>query len=307
MEPNKNDSSKKLMIASIMALLLIIGVALYFVISGRQDNATLTEQKTALDSTFKSLSDTLDVRSLEIDNMTANNVKLDSSLVASQALIASEKKQIAGLLSKVKMTKAELTEAQGMISQYQTSISDLQKKVVELTAQNQQLTQNNQQLTQDLTSEKKTTSELNQENKGLSEKVTVGSLLQLTQVDVTGVKDRQNGKETTVKNAKAVESIRISFETGVNKILATGPLSLYVRVINPKGETVSVASQGSGSLQLAQSNTQMQYTKKADIDWNQSNKKVVVYCKQNMSGAGTYKVEIYQSGYLIGNGAVKFN
>ena len=303
----KESKDKKILIGIIVALLLIVGVTVFFVYSGNKDNTDLTVQKTALDNSFKSLSDTLDVRRAEIEQMANKNVKLDSTIAASQLMIQNEKKQISGLLSKVKMTKAELEQAKGMIAQYETSISDLQKKVVELSAQNQQLTQDNQKLTTDLTSEKKTTTELSEQNKGLSKRVEVGSLLQLTNVDVNGIKKKQNGKETTVKNAKAAESLRISFETGQNKVIQNGPLSLYVRVINPKGETISVVDQGSGTIQLAESNSTMQYTKKADIDWNQTNKKVIVYWKQNISTAGTYKVEIYQTGYLIGKGEVKLN
>lgn len=306
METGQNESrNKKLLIGVIAALLLIVSVALYFVYSGHKDNNDLTVEKTTLDSTFKNLSDTLDVRRAEIEQITAKNIKLDSNLASSQAMIENEKKQIAGLLGKVKMTKGELAEAKGLIVQYEASISELQKKVVELSAQNQQLTQDNQKLSSDLNSEKQTTSQLNEQNKGLSKKVEVGSLLNLAKVDVDGVKQRQNGKETTVKNAKAAESLRISFETGSNKVLTAGPLALYVRVINPKGETIS--DQGSGNLQMAESNTQVQYSKKADIEWNQANKKVIVYWKQHISTPGTYKVEIYQSGYLIGKGEVKLN
>ena len=308
METNQNESGKKkLLIGVIVALVLIVSVALYFVYSGNKDNSNLTAEKSTLDSTFKNLSDTLDVRRAEIDQINSRNAKLDSNLASSQLMIENEKKQISGLLSKVKMTKNELAEARGLITQYEASISELQKKVVELSAQNQQLTQDNQKLSTDLSTEKKTTSDLSEQNKGLSKKVEVGSLLQLAKVDVEGVKQRQNGKEVEVKNAKAAESLRISFETGSNKVLSSGPLSLYVRVINPRGETISIANQGSGTLQLAESNTTVQYSKKADIDWNQTNKKVVVYWKQNISSAGVYKVEVYQSGYLIGKGEVKLN
>jgi hypothetical protein len=249
----------------------------------------------------------MDVRTTQIEQITNKNVRLDSTVAASRLMIENEKKQISGLLSKVKMTKAELTEARGLIVQYQAAITTLEKEVDELCAQNQQLTEDNQKLTNDLNSEKKTTTQLNEQNKGLSKQVEVGSLLQLTKVEVEGVKQKQNGKETEVKNAKAVESLRISFETGLNKVLPAGPVSLYVRIINPKGETISVPNQGSGTLQLAETNTPVQYSKKADFDWNQTNKKVVVYWKQYISTAGTYKVEIYQSGHLIGKGEVKLN
>jgi len=141
----------------------------------------------------------------------------------------------------------------------------------------------------------------------LSQKVVLGSLLQLKQVDVNGIKQRQNGKETTVRYAKAAESMKVSFETGQNAVLNNGPLSLYVRIVNPRGETISVVDQGSGTFQLAKSGTQLQYTKRADIDWNQTSKKVSVYWTQNISTAGIYHVEVYQSGYLIGQGQVKLD
>ena len=308
METTQNENgNKKMMIGIIVALVLIIGVALYFVFAGHQENGDLTVQKTTLDSTFKSLSDTMDVRNSELEQITDKNTKLDSVVSAHEATIAGEKKQIVGLLSKNKMTKAELAEAKGLIVQYETSISDMQKAMAELRAQNEQLIQDNQKLSTDLTAEKKTTTDLSAQNQGLAQKVEVGSLLQLTNVDVSGIKERQNGKEVTVRRAKATESLRVSFETGLNKILPTGTVSAYVRIINPKGETVSMVDQGSGSLQLANSGSQMQYTKKADFAWNQTNKKVVLFCKLPNAAEGVYKVEIYQSGYLVGNGQVKLD
>lgn len=303
----KENGSKKLMMGVIIAMVLVACVMLYFVYSGHEDNADLTAQKSTLDSTFKSLSDTLDVRSAELEQITDRNTRLDSAVSAKQAMIVAERGQINAILKKAKMNKAELDEAKGRIVQYEASISELQQKVNELISQNQQLTQSNSQLTDSLSSEKKTTAELNDQNKGLSQKVILGSLLQLKQVDVNGVKQRQNGKETTVRYAKAAESMRVSFETGQNAVLSNGLLSLYVRIINPKGETISVVNQGSGTFQLAKYGTQVQYTKKADIDWNQTSKKVTVYWTQNISTAGIYHVEVYQSGYLIGQGQVKLD
>ena len=304
---NTENKNKKLMMGIIIALVLVSSVSLYFVFAGHQDNTDLTAQKTELDSTFKNLSDTLDVRSAELEQIIDRNTKLDSTVSSKQAMIEEERQQIKAILSKAKMNKAELEEAKGKIVHYESSISELQKTVAELSAQNQQLTQANLQLSDSLSSEKKTSTSLNEQNRGVTQKVAVGSLLQLSEIELSGVKQRQNGKEVVVRHAKAVESLRVSFETGYNKILPVGSLSLYFRVINPKGETISVVDQGSGSLQLANNGTQMQYTKKADIEWNQINKKVIVFCKQDNAMEGIYKVEIYQGGYLIGNGSVKLD
>ena len=80
--------------------------------------------------------------------------------------------------------------------------------------------------------------------------------------------------------------------------------ALYVRIINPKGETIAVADQGSGTLQSADSPEQVSYTKKAEIDYNQTNKTIVVYWSMNIQQPGKYIVEVYQSGHVIGQGEV---
>jgi hypothetical protein len=60
-------------------------------------------------------------------------------------------------------------------------------------------------------------------------------------------------------------------------VLDPGNLSLYVRIINPKGETIAVTDKGSGTIATADSDNPVQYSKKADIDWDQKGKKVVLY------------------------------
>ncbi len=297
---------KKLYISAIIALLLINSVTLYFLFSENHEKNDVSAQKIALQDNFKSLSDTLDIRNMDIDRYRGKNAELDKAIASKQEMLDKEKKEIAGLLSKNKMTGAELATAQKMINEYKSSIADLQGKVDELTTQNAALAQANQKLNGDLTAEKQTTSQLTATNQGLSKKVEVGSLLQLASVDVEAVKKRNNGKEVTVKRASAAESLKISFETGENKVLDPGQLSLYVRIINPKGETIAVADQGSGTMQCEAAEP-CQFTKKADIDWNQGNKKVIVYWSKNIKYPGIYKVQVYQAGHVIGQSEVKLS
>jgi len=96
------------------------------------------------------------------------------------------------LFAKGKMNAKELAEAKAKIAEYESSIGDLKKKVEELTQQNQQLTSQNQQLSTDLSAEKKTTSELSEQNKGLSKKVEIGSLLQLKNIAVDGISKKKS-------------------------------------------------------------------------------------------------------------------
>ena len=305
MDEIQTSGNKKIYVAIIALLLLINGVALYLLYSENKAKKDLSDQKIALQNDFKNLSDTLDSKKMELEQYKGKNAELDSIITAKQEEIDKQKKTIAGLFAKGKMTSNELAKAKTMISQYEASIAELQKKVDELSKQNQELTAQNQQLSTDLSGEKQNNSALTEQNKGLSKKVELGSLLQLRNITVAGIKKKGNGKESEVKKVKQLESLRITFETGDNKVLEAGPLSLYVRIMNPKGETISVADQGSGDIKKTETGESIQFTKKADFDWSQTNKKIVVYWASNVKDPGVYKVEIYQSGYVVGTGQVE--
>lgn len=305
MEENKSNNKLYLAIIALLLLLLLgAGFALWNENKAKND---LTDAKAKLETEFKTLSDSLDAKASELEVFKGKNAELDSMIVAQQAEIEQQKKQIQGLFARGKMNAAELAKAKEMLAKYETSIAEMQKKIEELTAQNQQLTTQNQQLSTDLNAEKATTAQLSETNKNLSKKVELGSLLQLRNLEVAGVKKKGSGDDKVIKRAKAVESLRISFETGDNKVLEPGTATLYIRVINPKGETIAVADKGSGTIKLAESGETIQYTQKADFEWNQSNKKIVVYWSSNVNSEGSYKVEVYQSGYLVGKGAVELN
>ena len=308
METNQTGGvSKRVYAFIIVALLLINSFTLYQFFNERKTSEDLGSKKMALQHQFNNLSDTLTIRTGELEQFKGKNAELDKAIAEKQDQISREKKLIQNLFTKAKLSQAELSKARDLIAQYQSNISDMSAKVDELTKQNQVLTAQNGQLNTDLSLEKSTTSKLTEQNKGLSQKVQVGSLLPIAKVDVEAIRKRNNGKEVPVKRAKVAESLRISFETGENKVLDPGPVSLYLRIINPKGETIAVTDQGSGTILSAEKPEPVQYTKKADFDYSQTNKKVVVYWNQNIKEPGTYKVEVYQNGYVVGQGQVKLS
>lgn len=306
METNQKSGtvSKRMFAGTVIVLLLLNSLTLYFYMNTRHEKADVTVQKTALERQFHDLSDTFTLRSEELEQFKGKTAELDQAIVAKQAELDKAKRELTALFSKNKLTQRELDKAQRLIAEYKSSIADMTAKVDQLTKDNEQLMASNTQLNTDLTTERGTTSRLTEQNQGLSKKVELGSLLPIAAVDVDAIKKRNNGKEVEVKRVKAAESLRISFETGANKVLDPGPLSLYVRIINPKGETIAVADQGSGEILSATTPEPVKYTKKADFNYDQNNKKVIVYWSQNIKDAGTYTVEVYQNGYVVGSGKV---
>ncbi len=305
-ENNQVSSSKKIYIAIIILLLLIIAGGGYLLYTDNQARHAAETQNAALSQEMKAVTDTLDAKKGELEAMKGVDAGKDSAITAQQEAIEKKEQEIKSAYASGRMTSGELKKAKEMIVQYEASIADMKKQIDQLTAEKAQLTDQNQKLNTDLNSEKQTTSQLTEQNKGLSKKVELGSLLQLKNIVIEGIEKKKNGKEVTEKHVKKVESLRVTFETGDNKVLEPGKVSLYMRIINQKGETISVADEGSGTLKLAGTDETIQYTKQVDIDWAQTNKKVVVYWSSTIKAPGTYKVEIYQSGYAIGLAQAEF-
>lgn len=306
MESNqKGTVSKKVFYSAIVLLVLLnIGTA-YVLYNTDTEKKSVTAQKVSLEKEFKNISDTLDAKRAELTAYMGKNAELDSKIREDQEMIDHEKAQIAEMVRKGNLTSGELAKARQMISKYEASIKDLNDQIAALNTKNEELTNQNTDLTKNLDAERVTTAQLSDQNKGLAKKVELGSLLQISKVDVEAIKKRHSGKEVPVKRVKAAEELKITFETGNNKVLDPGNLDLYVRIINPKGETVAQQDKGSGTIATAESDNPVQYSKKADIDWDQKSKKVIMYWEQHLQDPGTYKVQVYQKGYVVGEGELK--
>jgi myosin heavy subunit len=309
METNKNSGAgnKRGYIGAIVVLLLLNALSFYLYTSEKSQTDDLGSQKTALQEDYRMLSDTLQVRNTEIEAFTGRNAELDKALAAKQEETDLQKQQIERLLKKNKLTQAELSKLRDLVAEYKSSIAQMGEQIAALTQENQQLHAENGKLSTDLNTEKQATAKLTEQNQYLGKKVEIGSLLPVASLDVEAVRTRNNGKEVEVKRAKTAANLRIKFETGENKVLDPGPISVYVRIINPNGETIAVEDQGSGSLQPVNSAEPMLYTKRADFEYDQNNKTVVVYWGKNIQQPGVYKVELYQAGYVIAQGEVKLS
>lgn len=307
MEENQTENTQKsggkgIYLAIIALLLLVSGGLGYMLFTTNNDKKDLEVAKQEVDNQYQGVLTELEARNAELEQYKGQNAELDSIIEERQAEIEKYKGEIETLLKKGKFSAAELTKARGIIEKLKEENKELQGKIEELTQANEQLTQENQELGKSLEEEKKVKESLTVEKQDLSKKVELGSLLKLSNLSVVGIQVKNNGKESETNKLKKVNKLKISFETGENRITEKGNLKLYVRVINPKGETIAVRDQGSGTFKLADNRNDVQYSRIADVNYQQGNKKVSIDWGSNINMAGTYKVEVYQSGYLIGKG-----
>jgi uncharacterized membrane-anchored protein YhcB (DUF1043 family) len=257
--------------------------------------AKITEDKSEIQRSF-------DASLARLDSVTGSNNQLNGKLAEANNDIAKKKAEIRRILSKEHATEAELKRAKEMIGELNDKITGLQKQVEELTASNQQLTTEKTQLTQEkekLTTDLATTSTAKVE---AEKKVDIGSTLNASNITITPINEKRNGKEKVTTTAKRVDKLVIAFDVD-NRIAQTGNTDVYVCITGPDGKPITVEALGSGTFATREEGDKL-YTAKVPVEYESGKKKHIEFAwKQNSEfQRGSYKIEIYHNGYKIGEG-----
>ena len=258
--------------------------------------AKVTDEKGQIQKNF-------DDALVRLDSLTGNNNRLQAQLNTSNTEIAKKKQEIRSILNKEHATTAELARAKELINDLNSKITDLQKQVQDLTAQNTQLTADKTQLTQDkdkLTQDLQSTTTVKQE---LEKKVDIASTLNATNIAITPVHEKKNGKEKITSTAKRVDKLVISFDVS-NRIAQSGQTDVYVCITGPDGKQISVPALGSGTF-TSREEGDKPFTAKVPVDIEAGKTKSVQFAwKQQGTDfeKGFYKIEIFHNGFKIGEG-----
>jgi hypothetical protein len=139
-------------------------------------------------------------------------------------------------------------------------------------------------------------------NQELADKVTVAAALRAEGVNVYAISSR--GKESGVQNQKAkrIEKIRVMFHLQMNPLASKEIKTVYLRIIEPTGNTISDYSLGSGSLMFK--GKELTYTAKQRIFYENNHQSVeFIYARPNAYRDGKHEIELYAEGFLIGLGS----
>jgi predicted nucleic acid-binding Zn-ribbon protein len=257
--------------------------------------AKVTDEKSEIQRSF-------DASLARLDSVTGNNNQLQGKLTEANNDIAKKKAEIRSILSKKNATAAELTRAKELIGQLNDKIAGLEKQVTELTAQNTQLST-------DLTSEKGKTTQLTSDlattttqKVEAEKKVDIAMTFNASNISITPINERKNGKEKVTTTAKRVDKLVIGFDVD-NRIAQSGSADIYVCITGPDGKPITVEALGSGTFTTREEGDKL-YTAKVPVDYEAGKKKSVQFAwKQNSDfQRGNYKIEIYHNGFKIGEG-----
>lgn len=301
-QPPKKNGSKNVVIGLLAAGLLgTWGYLLYDKNKSSEQIQTFQAQSTSYMSQRDSLKNMYDDAEMRLDSITSSNNNLQGQLTDRQKDINNLKSQIRSILSKKNASDAELAKAKSLIAELNDKISGLEADVARLTEENGQLTAANNTLTQekaDLQQNLQTTTEQKQD---LEKTVDVGSTFVASNIKITPIDDKKNGKEKTTTKAKKVDKLLVSFDVE-NRIAKSGPADMYIMVTAPDGKVISDPAMGSGTLNTRNDGDKT-FTVKVPVQYEQGTQKLVEFpIKQNKFQTGDYKIEIYQNGFKIGEG-----
>jgi hypothetical protein len=298
-----NSGKTKNIVIAVLAAALI-GTGTYAIVDSNKSSGVIQQQQTQIATVSDEKSDvqkSFDASLVRLDSMKTVNTNIQGKLDVSNKEIDKDKAEIRTILNKKNATAAELHKAKdliaslnGKITDEEAQIAQLTKDKEQLTADKQQLTQDKEQLTQDLTT---TTAQ----NQVLSNKVDVASTLNASNIVITPVKVKGNGKEKETTTAKRVDKLMISFNVD-NRIATPGPTDVYVQITGPDGKVITTNA-ASGTF-TTRENGDQSFTAKVPVTMDSS------YGKKNVEFAitpssshfteGSYKIQIYQNGFVIG-------
>lgn len=302
-EPVRNSNFKNAIIGVLAAG--VIGLGAYMIVDKNKTSEVLIQKEVQIASVSDEKSkvqESFDASLARLDSMSTVNKGLEGKLTVKNGEIAKVKTEIRSILNKKNATAAELSRAKLLIESLNGKIESMQVEVARLTEENTTLSNDKVVLTQE---KEKLTTDLTATNvvkQDLEKKVDVASTLNASNINITPINVKNNGKEKVSTVAKRVDKLVVSFDVN-NRIAQPGMTDVYVLVIGPDGKALSVDALGSGTF-TTREDGDLSFTAKVPVDIETAKKKNVEFAFKPGANfqQGNYTIQIYQNGFKIGEG-----
>lgn len=301
MQPQQPKKNNTWIYVGIIAALLAGNIYL-FTNNNKLSNKLEASQHefNAADSSRRAVEADYQAALVRLDELVSKNNVMDSLINDQNGEIAKLKSQINAIVRNGNATKAELGKAKKLIAQLNSKVRTYQERIAELESQNADLTDQNTVLTVER-------DQAVTENIGLQQKARLGAVLHASNIRLTPIDLRRNGKkEKETGKAGRVDVMRVTFDIDENRIAESGTKQIHIRISDPSGNLLSNAAYGSGVLTDAEGND-INYTllKQIALETNKPVKDLTADWKQDSDyQKGTYTIELYNDGYKIGGGSV---
>lgn len=284
-----NKNKMYLIIGGVLVLLLIGVTAL--LISEKKVNHELTQEfeleKEDLENQYTTFAKQYDELKLTVSNDSLS-VLLEQEQLKTQRLLEELRTVKSTNASEIRRLRNELATLRKVMIGYINQIDSLNR----LTAQQREIIAD---VTEKYNTASVTINNLSQEKQALNQKVTLAAQLDATAIKVTPLNKRSK-KTSRIKN---IVKLKIDFIISKNITAETGERTLYVRILKPDNDVLSK----NASDVFPYENRELRYSIKKYIEYNGEEQPVTVYWDvEEYLYAGSYRVDIFADGNLIGTG-----
>lgn len=284
-----------LIVAGSLLILLLIGVTI-LLISEKQTNKELVMEfnldKEDLENQYTDFARQYDELKLTVSNDSLS-VLLEQEQLKTQRLLEELRTVKSSNATEIRRLKKELASLRKVMIGYINQIDSLNR----LTAQQKEIIAD---VTQKYNAASRQISNLSEEKKNLTKTVTLAAQLDATNISVQPT--NQRGK--TAKKVKDIVKFKINFSIVKNITAETGERTLYIRITKPDNDVLTK----SPSNTFPYENRELVYSIKKYIEYNGEEQTVTVYWDvEEYLYAGTYRVDIFTDGTLIGSQSFNLN
>ncbi|MGG7662460.1 hypothetical protein [Dyadobacter sp. BHUBP1] len=259
------------------------------------DLTARVQELAASEIKLDSISKQLDARILEVQNLGGDIAELQKVKASLESDRAALRKGNASMGRKIK-------EYEEFLTKKDTEIAQLREENQQLISQNEGLTQERNELQTSRQAVRDSLSGVQAKNTELESKVTMAAALRARNVKVYAVSSKGKVREGENVKSKRVDKVRVDFILEKNPLTATDNKTIYLRIIDPSGATISDTKTGSGVFQY--NGQEQAYTISKDIVYSNNNQDVsIMYDRDAPFTSGKYTIELYSEGFSIGEGS----
>jgi len=289
----KNKQS--IWIILIVALLIIVAAAIIFILRQQSQMKDLQQQSELVK---EELAD--EYNELVIDyegfRMKISNDSLIAKLETEQMKVQRLQEELrtvkATNTKRINELKKELETLRVILRNYVQQIDSLNRINEKLVSDNRQVTAKYQQATQ-------TVSQLTKEKEQLTETVQLASKLDASNITVSGL----NNKNKTTDQIKKMVKIEVRFIINKNITAPPGEKTIYIRIMKPNDDVLVKSL----SNVFVYEDKEINYSAKRTIEYEGEEYLVTIYWDiEEYLSPGTYRVDIFADGNLIGKKNFKF-
>ncbi len=284
-----------LIVAGSLLILLLIGVTILLISEKRTNKELVMEfnlDKEDLENQYTDFARQYDELKLTVSNDSLS-VLLEQEQLKTQRLLEELRTVKSSNATEIRRLKKELASLRKVMIGYINQIDSLNR----LTAQQKEIIAD---VTKKYNAASRQISNLSEEKKNLTKTVTLAAQLDATNISVQPTNKR--GK--TAKKVKDIVKFKINFSIVKNITAETGERTLYIRITKPDNDVLTK----SPSNTFPYENRELVYSIKKYIEYNGEEQAVTVYWDvEEYLYAGTYRVDIFADGTLIGSQSFSLN